>query len=74
MVRIQEYIHELFGEVRVLWHEEPGFSGVVPFAFEADIFTPDGEVEDLTSWMRCVRLDRSISVSAFDSHCPELPF
>ncbi len=64
MIRIDEYIHQEYGTVMVAWRDERGYHGAVPYAFEVDMCTPDSEVEDLTRWMRSVRLDRSISVSA----------
>ena len=66
--KLQQYVHDEFGSIVVHWRDELGFNGVVPFSFEADLFTPDSEIDDLTSWMRSVRLDRSISVSAVDSY------
>ena len=66
--KLQEYVHEEFGTIRVHWRDELGYMGVVPFSFEADLFISDSEIDDLTSWMRSVRLDRSISVSAVDSY------
>jgi len=72
--RMQQYMHDHFGTVVVHWRDEVGFHGVVPFSFEADLFTPDSEIDDLTSWMRSVRLDRSISVSAVVFYDEELPW
>ncbi len=74
MIDPQVYEHDEFGSIIVHWRDEVGYDGSVPFSFEADLFTPDGEVHHLTEWMRSVRLDRSISVSAFDPHDEGLPF
>ena len=71
---LQEYVHDEFGTIVVHWRDELGYRGSVPFSFEVDLFIPDSEIEDLTSWMRCVRLDRSLSVSAFDHHDGGLPW
>ena len=60
----QEYEHLDFGSVQVFWRIEAAFEGAVPFMFEADLLTPDSELEALTKWMDRVRLDRSVSVSA----------
>ena len=66
------YTHPEFGELRVWWQEEPGYTGLVPFSFEADMFTPMAEVEALTRWMKGVRLDMSISVSGTEELRSEL--
>ncbi len=76
MSRLEQfYEHKRFGSIVVLWRDEVGYDGAVPYAFEADLFTPDSEIESLTEWMRSVRLDRSLSVSAFDtSDSGDLPW
>ena len=72
--KLQEYVHPDYGMVRVHWRTECGYRGVVPFSFETDLLTPDSEVQALMDWMRCVRLDRSISVSASVSYDEGLPW
>jgi len=65
-IRLQEYVHAEFGEIRVHWRQEPGFALEVPYAYEAGLFCPDSEVDHLRKWMEEVRVDRAISVSASD--------
>ncbi len=62
---IDVYEHPDYGTVRVFWHYEDGYHGLVPaLSYQTDMFTPDGEVEHLRGWILSVRIDRSISVSA----------
>ncbi len=66
-IKLQEYVHEEHGVIVVHWREEPGYHEEVPYAFESDLFCPEGEVEHLREWMKSVRLDRSVSVSGMDT-------
>ncbi len=55
---IDIYTHPEFGQITVFWEDG------LPVSYQSDLLTPDGEVEHLREWMKSVRLDRSLSMSA----------
>ena len=66
----RDYEHPDFGGVRVFFRWVPATTGYrwIPYAVEFDLFIPDSERSALTEVLEAVRLDKSVSVSAFDSH------
>jgi len=71
-----EFEHSSYGVARVVFRWVQAGEGWrwMAESVEFDLFTPVNVRETLTELLQACRLDRSVSVSAFDSHTEELPF